>query len=249
MDAKPFARELACLREPAQREAKLLERLRELPPDAAVEVLHELMLLAVDADEDARIALGTCVGLARFESALGYERVSALYLAADERGYDEVKRMLRSSEVKRKPPRDGVENEFLEKPLGERTELARTTRDRNLLDRLLRDRNPRVIANLLRNARLVETDVVLIAASRPSSPALLNEVMRSHKWFARIAVKRALALNPYLPVGEVMAILPSLPAPDLEEVVASLEVAAAVRETAREIVARRQGSGSKDEAN
>lgn len=248
MDAKPFARELACLREPAQREAKLLERLQELPPEAAVEVLHGLVQLAATSDEDARVALGTCVGLSRFEKALGYERLAELYLAADDRGYDEVKRMLRAHEVKKKPPRDGVENEFLEKPLGERTELARTTRDRNLLDRLLRDRNPRVVANLLLNARLVEADAVLLAASRPATPAVLHEVMRSNRWFPRVAVKKALALNPYLPVGEAVAILPVLPGPDLEEIAASLEVADAVRETAREILARRRSNGT-EEAN
>ena len=230
------------------REAKLLERLRELPPAVAVEVLHELVALAADAHEDARIALGTCVGLARFESSPGYERLAEMYLAADERGYDEVKRMLSAREVKKKPPRDGVENEFLEKPLGERTELARTTRDRNLLDRLMRDRNPRVIANLLRNARIVESDVVQIAAGRPSSPELLREIMKSGKWSPRVPVKKALALNPYLPVGEAVAILPSLDAVALGEVVASLEVAESVRETAREILARRRADGT-EEAN
>lgn len=239
MDAKPFAHELALLPEPGQREAKLVERLADLPVDAAVELLHGLVRLAEAADPEARIALQSCVGLSRFEPVLGYERLAALYIEADGKGYEEVKRLLSNTEVRRKAPRDGVENEFLERTLGERTALARTTRDRDLLDRLLHDRNPRVIRNLLLNSRLVERDVVMLAAARPTSPDVLDEILRSPRWAPRYAVKKALALNPYLPVGEAVSLLPMLTAPDLEEVSIALEVAVAVRDAAREILARR----------
>ena len=245
MDAKPFAHELALLPELLQREAKLVERIQELPVGAAVELLHELVDLAAVGDEEARVALAPCVGLARFEAELGYERLADLYIAADERGYDDVKRLLSSTEVKKKPPKGAVENEFLERTLGERTALARSTRDRDLLDRLLRDRNPKVIHNLLLNPRIVERDVVQLAATRPSSPAVLHEVLRSAKWSTRLAVRKALALNPYLPVGEAVTILPMLTAPDLEDVAAALEVSDAVRDAAREVLARRRpGPGS-----
>lgn len=240
MDAKPFAHELALLKEAPQRDAKLVERLRDLPVEAAVELLHELVTLASTADVEARIALSCCVGLSRFEDELGYEHFAALYIAADEREYEDVKRLLSRTEVKRKPPKRGSDNELVEKTLGERTALARSTRDRDLLDKLARDKNPRVIQNLLLNPRLVERDVVAIAAMRPTTPDVLEQVVRSARWNTRYAVKKALALNPYLPVGEAATLLAMLASPDLEEAAQLPDVAEAVRETAREILARRK---------
>lgn len=242
MDAKPFAHELALLAEVAQREAKIVERLRDLPAEAAVELLHGLVTLAESADPEARIALQCCVGLSRFEDELGYERLAELYIAADERGHADVKRLLSRTEVKKKPPAGGSENEFVERTLGERTALARTTQDRDLLDRLVHDRNPKVIENLLLNPRLVERDVVSLAALRPTSPAVLHVILRSTKWSPRYAVKKALALNPYFPVGEAITLLPMLTSPDLEEVSTTHDIADAVRDTAREVLARRRPS-------
>lgn len=247
VDAKPFAHELALLSEPSQRDAKLVQRLADLPVPAAVELLHDLVILAENADLEARIALQCCVGLTRFEPELGYERIAEIYVEADDRGYEEVKRLVSNAEVKRRALKDGVENEHLERTLGERTSLARTTRDRDLLDRLIRDRNPKVIQNLLLNPRLIEGDVVRIAALRPSSPAVLHEILRSAKWSTRYGVKKALALNPYFPVGEAATLLPMLTAPDLEQISTTLDVAAAVRDAAREILARRRPSN--EEAN
>lgn len=244
MDAKPFAHELALLSEAAQREAKLVERLRDLPADAAVELLHGLVTLAEAADSEARVALQCCVGMARFEDVLGYARLAELYVAADDRGHDEVKSLLSRNEVKKKAPAGAPENEFVERTLGERTALARTTRDRDLLDRLIRDRNPKVIQNLLLNPRLVERDVIRVAALRPTSPDVLHELLRSAKWSPRYAVKKALVLNPYLPVGEALTLLPLLTSPDLEEVATTHDVSDAVRDSAREVLARRRPSNA-----
>ena len=63
MDAKPFAHELALLPELLLREKKVAERLKDLPVEAAVELLHALVRLAETGDDDARIALLACVGL------------------------------------------------------------------------------------------------------------------------------------------------------------------------------------------
>lgn len=249
MDAKPFAHELALLSEPAQRDAKLVERLRELPVPAVVELLHDLVILAEAADLEARIALQCCVGLTRFEPELGYERIADIYVVADDCGYEEVKLLVSNAEVKRRAPKDSRENDHLERALGERTALARSTRDRDLLDRLIHDRNPKVIQNLLLNARLIEVDVVRIAAQRPSTPAVLHEILRSAKWSTRYGVKKALALNPYFPVGEAATLLPMLTGPDLEQISTTLDLAEAVRDAAREILARRRPSSSSEEAN
>jgi hypothetical protein len=242
VDAKPFARELALLPELPLRERKVGERLLELPIDAAVELLHDLVRLAETNDDDARVALLACVGLNRYEKILGYEYLAQLYVSADDKGYADVKRLLATSEAKRKPPRDGrVENEFVEKTLGERKELARVTRDRDLLDRLLFDRNPEVIRALLRNPRVIERDVVKIAAMRPTNPRLLEEILRHERWSSRYVVKKALAQNPYLPTNTAVSLLSYLLSQDLKQVTASLEISQTVRNAARELLARKNG--------
>lgn len=223
-----------------QREAKVCERLKDLPVDAAVELLHDLIRLAENADEDARLALLACVSLPKFIDALGYEKLSQLYVEADDKGYDDVKGLMTTSEVRKRAPRDGrVENEFVEKTLGERKALARSSRDRDLLDRLLFDQNPVVIRELLRNPRIIERDVVKLASMRPSTPDRLYEVLRHPKWSAEYRVKKALAFNPYLPVNDAISLLPFLLAQDLREAASDHELHAKVAAAAREMLDRR----------
>ena len=247
MDAKPFAHELALLPELPLREKKVAERLKDLPVEAAVELLHSLVRLAETGDDDARIALLACVELDRYEKALGYHYLADLYVTADGMGYEEVKRLLTTSEARKRPRKTGrVENEYVERTLGERTELARVTRDRDLIDRLLYDRNPLVIRMLLANPRIVERDVVKVAAMRPTSPKILDEVVRSGRWSPRYAVKKALALNPYSPVNTAISLLTFLNRPDLDQVSESSEVSDSLRSAARELIARRARGGGGD---
>ena len=240
MDAKPFARELALLPELPQREAKVRERLRELPVEAAVELLHDLVRLAETADDDARIALLACVGLQRYEKSLGYDWLAAVYVSADDRGYEDVKRLLATSEVQRKPSKTGrIENQFVEKTVGECKALARNTRNRDLIDRLMFDRNPEVVKMLLINPRIIERDVVKMAAMRPTTPKVLYEIVRCPRWAPNYRVKKALALNPYLPVNDAVSLLCFLLRQDLQEVAGSLEVHERVARAARDLLARR----------
>lgn len=247
MDAKPFAHELALLPELPLRERKVAERLQELPAPAACELLHDLVRLAEDNDEEARVALLACVALNRYEPVLGYEYLSELYLVADEKGYLDVKRLLTTREARKKPPKDGVENEYVEKTLGERKELARVTRDRDVLDRLLFDRNSEVIRAVLSNPRVVEQDVVKIGAMRPTQPKILEEILRSARWASRYRIKLTLAQNPYLPTNNAVSLLPFLLTQDVRAIRDSLELSDAVRDAARQLLARRaheEGSGS-----
>lgn len=243
MDAKPFAHELALLDDLALREKKVAERLAELPVDAAAELLHDLVRLAEDNDAEAEVALLACVKLDRYEPVLGYEWLAQLYVAADDRGYPEVKRLLSTSEVRKRAPKDPRdENRFVERTLGERKELARNTRDRDLLDRLLFDRNPEVIRVLLDNPRVIERDAVKIAAMRPAPAEVLEVVLRSRRWSKCYTVKKALAFNPYLAVNTAVSLLSFLLAPDLRQAVQSTELAEPVRDAARGLLARREGN-------
>lgn len=83
--------------------------------------------------------------------------------------------------------------------LGERRSWARRT-DRDILDRLLFDRDPGVISILLLNPRIIERDVLKIASRRPGDGRILSQVFHHPRWGRRRMVQLALIMNPYTPV-------------------------------------------------
>lgn len=101
-------------------------------------------------------------------------------------------------------------------PLGTLRSRARLTRNVDELERLAIVSNPLVIREVLKNSRLTEPLVVRIAARRPARPEPLVEIWRS-SWSVRPAVRRALALNPYLPPEVGARVVPLLTRADLQE--------------------------------
>lgn len=83
--------------------------------------------------------------------------------------------------------------------LGERRSWARRP-DRDLIDRLLLDPDPLVVANLLLNPRIIERDVLRIVSRRPVGADVLSCVFHNPRWGRRPAVQQGLVLNPYTPV-------------------------------------------------
>lgn len=68
--------------------------------------------------------------------------------------------------------------------------------------------DPRFRARLLDAPWLVERDVVLMAALRPCTEAMLLTIARSDRWFFRRAVREALCNNPHTPSWLVASLLP-----------------------------------------
>jgi hypothetical protein len=67
--------------------------------------------------------------------------------------------------------------------------------------------SPIAIQKLLRDPGCTERDAVRIAARRPVTPAILDEIIRS-KWIERIDVRTALAANPFTPTRASLLLLP-----------------------------------------
>ena len=106
-------------------------------------------------------------------------------------------------------------NDHMDLPAGIRLSAARL-QDRFRLDRLIHDRDPRVISNLLHNPRIVERDVVKIAAMRPTNPAVLLVVAGHPRWSSNYRVRKAITLNPHTPESLVRRLLPTLMRQDLK---------------------------------
>jgi hypothetical protein len=112
--------------------------------------------------------------------------------------------------------------------LGERKSLARR-RDRELLNRALRDPHPDVVRILLDNPALTEIDVVRVCAQRPVAPEVLLHVFRHPRWIVRYRVRAALAFNPFTPESITVQLLPHLTPSDLKAVMRSSELSERVR--------------------
>jgi hypothetical protein len=136
---------------------------------------------------------------------LPYERVADLYNVAHRAGLHDVTRLLlrRSRSGPVTVEESDIDNEHLALPAGVRRKVAKGT-DRDLLDRALRDKNPLVIGDVLDNPRLRESDVVRLAATRPTSGEILTLVASHARWSCRYGVRLALACNPHTPetIGE-----------------------------------------------
>jgi len=121
--------------------------------------------------------------------------------------------------------------------LGERKTLARNS-DRRLLDKALRDAHPDVIAEVLRNPRVTETDVARLCASPKARAEVLARVLASPKWAARLHVRRAIAMNPATPALLAQSLVPMLERADLREIAVNEKIAPSVRARALEILRR-----------
>ncbi|NUP05332.1 MAG: hypothetical protein HOW73_04640 [Polyangiaceae bacterium] len=215
------------------------------PLEIIAEALEEIALLAEQAHPAAREALAAA--LPTLTDPARDELVVALRAEAQEKGHFALARMLR----RRTGLRDGaheVPDPSQRHPgearvgraltLGERKALARA-RDRDVLDRLLRDPHPHVIRNILENPRITEDDVVRLAARRPTFPDVQAEIAKSARWGIRQRVRLAIVQNPFTPPAISVPLLSLLVRPELEQVIAATDVPPILRSAAIELVERR----------
>lgn len=222
------------------RQHVVAERIRELAPPLAVEVLHVLWDGAGAGEPLSQEILLDLATTRPLEESLGYDRVRALYEAAVLGGRPDVARLFvaRGAAAAMVPHPERENEKLASEPLGRRRAIARG-RDRFQLDRLLFDRNPAVVRNLLENPRVTERDVVRIAAMRPTTAAVLNEVHRHPRWIGAYRVKKALVFNPYSPADIALALLVHLLRQDLYEAARTETLHTTVRDAARDLLARR----------
>jgi hypothetical protein len=175
-------------------------------------------------DADAVLAVQS-ITRAAAEPSLPYNTRKLLYEAAVERGQTSIARLFLLSSPGTIPPavrEKQLAPERALKPtgrpltLGERKSLARTN-DREQLLLMLRDPHPAVVAILLDNPHVTESDVLKIASRRPSMPESLARLAAHPKWSVRHAIKRALVMNPSTPLADAIRITTTLRAAELAE--------------------------------
>ncbi|MER2563099.1 MAG: hypothetical protein ABTQ32_20395 [Myxococcaceae bacterium] len=208
--------------------------LAELDPTDAATLLHEVQVLARKGRRDAAEAMHA------FSRALELEadaipHVELLRRAASLTGTQTVELLFSEGEAAAAYDATAAaraDAKLFNQPLGVLKSRARLTQNPDEMARFAVASNAAVVRELLRNARLTEDLVVRIAARRPARPEPLVEIWRSDRWTTRPAVRRALAFNPYLPVGVGARIVPLLSKADLTELSKDSSVHASLREQA-----------------
>lgn len=218
----------------ALRRTVLREYMMELDDASLIGVFHRMETRARDGAADCRWLSAELALTPSVVHELPYERVSELYTAAAAVPLPRVAARFLSG---RAVGDDRQDNPHLDLSAGERTAAARR-QDRMVLDRLLHDRDPRVIGALLDNPRITEADVVRIAAMRPTNPAVLERIANHSRWAHRHRIRKALAFNPCTPAPLARQILPVLLVQDLRDLAAQLPLAPELRALVQELLTR-----------
>jgi hypothetical protein len=213
-------RRVRAVSERAMRVAILREMLADLDADHVVSALGLLFDRAQGGHSDARRVLQELALQADLFMAVPYPVRSVAYTRALKAGRNNVAQMLLVGGKSGNPGvgEAHIANDYVSHSVGERCTQARS-RDRFKLDRLLHDRDYRVIRLLLENSVIVERDVVKIAAMRPTRPEILEQIASHRKWASRYSVRKALSCNPHTPPSLARRLIPTLLKQDLLTVV------------------------------
>jgi hypothetical protein len=113
--------------------------------------------------------------------------------------------------------------------LGERRSLA-SKPDRSLIEKAICDPHPKVIAKLLDNPKLTETDVVYISTNRPAPPEVLEVVALHRRWRPNKRIARALIYNPSTPRVAALTLLPGLDKQTVGKIAKDIHLDGRIRE-------------------
>jgi hypothetical protein len=234
---------LNALRDPRIRILVLIEALRDGDSTTWVHALASIMSRAqLNNDPDAAVVLEALTHAAA-DPTLAYDDRQRLYEAATEQRLPAIARLFLVESPATMSQRELAKSLAPERPLkpagraltlGERKALART-HDREQILLLIRDPHPAVIAILLDNPHLTESDIVRIASGRPAVPASLSTVAAHPRWSVRHLVKRALVLNPSTPLADAIRIATTLRPQELRELAADVSLPEVLRRHAADV--------------
>jgi hypothetical protein len=238
--AQRWFRHLLAIQDRTIRTQLLADRISKLDAHFAFIVLSEVINLSLRRDPRGRELLLDLTTNRPLAETLGYSSTRRIYELAREHSRDDVARLFLSTATlnpRAMPQRFlAIQNQHMQDTsIGWRKKLARGS-DRMKLDQLLFDRNSDVIRILLANPRIIERDVVRIAAMRPANPENLVVIFQNAKWVSRYHVKVALACNPWSPIDVALACLPHLMTQNLSYAASNEKLAPEVREAAAQLL-------------
>jgi hypothetical protein len=242
--AATLCRRLAGIADPEQRARSLGSRLAAHDPALIAATLAEIIEAADRREPGAEELVKAMItpGL-----RIAWEERLAIQVVAHARGagrYDLAGMFLDLPPMDERlaPAPPPLPKALAKVPLGVRRSLARRS-DIGMIERLLGDPDPAVVANLLNNPRVTEVEVVHMAARSPVREEVLTAIARHPRWGVRRRVRVALAHNPGTPTGVALALLHLLLEQELREIAADARLSEVVASRAGHLVAERRRLG------
>lgn len=208
-------RQIGSLPEIPMRRAAVGAAVTALEPAEGVWWIDQLVrgaLWGKNPEMDAMIACADW--LVRLRQEDDYDTIATLYEAAAQAERESVLMLLRDPPAHR-ALRNGARLPETRLPLnrdvtlGERRSMARG-QDRRFLERLILDPSPLVVEQLLANPAIRLSDVITIAARRPTLPELVLQVALAPKWFRESKIREAIVQNPFAATGLALKLMPTL---------------------------------------
>ena len=235
---------MEAVRERAVRPRMLRDALGQMDNPLLLAVLNRVVDAAEQGSPPARSMMTELALSPSVLDELTHIQLKELHSLASEAELEAVSRLLLLPRInKSKLDNAYDDNEYLPLPLGVRRQAARG-RDRDKIDRLLHDRDHRVIQLLLDNPLLTERDVIAIAARRPTRAEVMKTIASHTKWSSRYRVRKAIACNPYTPESISIRLLPTLMIQDLRFLASSGALLPELREEAYALIRRRSQPAS-----
>lgn len=239
---------LSAIQDVKQRSYAVADRLKPLPNEEVVGAIKTIRQKALAGHGDYLPLYNGLLMSGTLVQVMGVPRMSELVEAAQRLCEYDVVSLLVDLPTEGTGDHDHqpyLDPELREAPVGMRKSLARKL-DFRMIKRIAKDQDPRVIGILLNNPRLTESEVVRIAATRPTSRRVIEEIYDHPRWISRYTVKKVLVLNPHTPVSIALRLLTYLLVQDLEEVCASTDLDPVVLEQGQRVIAMKLGRTTED---
>jgi hypothetical protein len=151
---------------------------------------------------------------------------------------DEIEAQLRAAEEK------GVSKHQLamELKVSEKIKIAMSG-DKEWRKILIKDPNKLVHGAVLKNGRVTEGEVLLVAKNKTASDELIRLILLNRDWMKNYELRRALVSHPKTPLPKALRFLGELSLRDLKELMRSRNVSNAIATTARREVERKLKRG------
>ena len=124
---------------------------------------------------------------------------------------------------------------LLEMPVAEKIKMAMTG-DKEWRTLLLRESNKLVTSAVLKNPRISEGEVIVVAKNRAASDDMIRIILLNKEWVKLYEIKKALAVHPRTPLQKAMRFLGFLIEKDLKDVARSKQIPQAVANSARRLL-------------
>lgn len=202
-------------------------------PDAA-RIIDNAVRSAAFREPGAVSAYLCLLDLPAVAAGAGSGKLAAVLAAAQESFLEGTLLLLENPErAARLRPEERAVDPILESvSLGHRKTIARSPRS-PILERVLKDPDPRVVEQALRNPRLREREVLAVASRRPCEEPIFWMLLRSQRWSLHMPIQRAIVRNPHAPQRLAVGLAVLLLDTDLIEIIQDDDASAAIAGAAR----------------